>query len=547
MLEPCRQLTAVDRHAVSHALIRTIVSQRSLATLLPAALLGIVAFTLVLIVTEPPGPGLDPDALQYMGAAESVAAHLEYRVPMAEWASADSTSPLAHFPPGFSTALALPVRLGLAPMQAARLVEALAAAVTVTVLVLLVGGATTPLAGILVAVALFAIDAMHEVHVSVLSEPLFLACLALTLAAMVRAPDRPLRAGVPAALGALTRYAGISLVGAVALWQLLQRVPLKTRLRRAALAVLPALLLQGAWVLRTRHMAGPTAIRRFAMYTGGLRATVVQGGATLADWLVPDPDAQTEPMAHHGWLALAAGVVLLVVVAAGARRAWRLARATRATDVAPSPDAWRLIAASLVLIACYGGMFLMSRLLADPAIPLDNRILAPVLLLATTIAATTIALWWCTAHSTPARIAVIGALLGWWTASAAVTYAAADYALTQGSDFAGEQWRRSELLAWARRDGAAHPLYTNWPAATYFHLHRPSRLVPLRNDARALAAFPDTLRMRDGRALVFDVSGAEYATAEQLAGLRGLRVVARLEDGVVLAAAGAPAGRPHIH
>jgi hypothetical protein len=514
-------------------------SQRSLASLFPAALLGIVAFTLVLIITEPPGPGLDPDALQYMGAAESVAAHLEYRVPTADWASADSTSALAHFPPGFSTALALPVRLGLAPMQAARLVEALAAAVTVTVLVLLVSGATTPLAGIFVAVALFAIDAMHEVHVSVLSEPLFLACLALTLAAMVYAPDRPLRAGVPAALGALTRYAGISLVGAVALWQLLQRAPLATRLRRAAVAVLPALVLQGAWVLRTRRMAGPTAIRRFAVYTSGLRATLAQGGATLAGWLVPDPDAPLEPMSHHGWLALAVGVVLLVVVVAGARRAWRLARSTRASDPAPSPDAWRLIMASLVLMACYVSVVFASRLLADPGVPLDNRLLAPVLLLATTIAATTIALWWRAVHSMLARVAVAGALLGWWAASAAVTYDDAEYALEQGSDFAGEQWRRSELLAWARTDGAAHPLYTNWPPAMYFHLHRPSRLVPLRNDARALAAFPDTLRARNGRAVVFEVPGVEYATAEQLAGVRGLRVVARLEDGVVLAADGA--------
>jgi hypothetical protein len=472
-----------------------------------------------------------------MGAAESVAAHLEYRVPMADWASADSTSALAHFPPGFSTALAVPVRLGLAPVQAARLVEALAAAVTVAVLVLLVGGATMPLAGILVAVALFAIDAMLEVHVSVLSEPLFLACLALTLAAMVHAPDRPLRAGVPAVLGALTRYVGISLVGAVALWQLLQRAPLATRIRRAAVTVLPALVLQGAWVLRTRRTAGPAAIRRFAVYASGLRATLAQGGATLAGWLVPDPDAPTDPMPYHGWLALAAGVVLLVIVAAGARRAWRLARSTRASDAAPSPDAWRLIAASFVLVACYMGVVFASRLLADPGVPLDNRLLAPVLLLATTIAATTIALWWRAAHSALARIAVAGALLGWWTAGASVTADDADYALEQGSDFAGEQWRRSELLEWARTDGTAHPLYTNWSAAMYFYLHRPSRLVPLRNDARALAAFPETLRVRDGRAVVFDVAGVEYATAEQLVGLRGLRVVARLEDGVVLAAA----------
>ena len=44
------------------------------ARLLPAAILGIAAFALVLAITDPPGPGLDPDALSYMGAAESVVA-----------------------------------------------------------------------------------------------------------------------------------------------------------------------------------------------------------------------------------------------------------------------------------------------------------------------------------------------------------------------------------------------------------------------------------------------------------------------------------------
>jgi hypothetical protein len=521
-------------------------NQRSIkrvATLLPAALLGIVAFTLVLLITEPPGPGLDPDALHYMGAAESVAAHLAYRVPTAEWASADSTSPLAHFPPGFSTALALPVRLGMAPTQAARLVEAVAAAVTITVLVLLVSGAATPLAGILAATALFATNAMYEVHVSVLSEPLFLACVALTLAAMVHAPDRPLRAGIPAALGALTRYAGMSLVGAVALWQLLQHAPLATRLRRAVVAVVPAFVLQGVWVLRTRHTAGPTAIRHFAVYTAGLRATLAQGGETLAAWLVPDPDASVTPMPGHGWVALAAGVVLLLVAVAGARHAWRAVHAAPADD-GPAPlRATRLIEASVVLMGCYMGMIAVSRLFADPTIPLDNRLLAPVLLLATAIAATTIARWWRGAHSTLARIAMTGALLAWWTASAAVTYDDAEYALERGSDFAGEQWRTSELLAWARTSGSRQPLYTNWSAPVYFYLHRPSRQVPLRDDVTALAAFPDALRARDGRALLFDVAGEEYATAEQLLGTGRFRVVARLNDGVVLATAGATAER----
>ncbi|HEX5972669.1 MAG TPA: hypothetical protein VFY85_12135, partial [Gemmatimonadaceae bacterium] len=76
---------------------------QTIARLAPAVLLGVLAFALVLAVTDPPGPGLDPDALSYMGAAESLVARGTYRIPTAPWTSADSTSPLAHFPPGFST------------------------------------------------------------------------------------------------------------------------------------------------------------------------------------------------------------------------------------------------------------------------------------------------------------------------------------------------------------------------------------------------------------------------------------------------------------
>src|SRR5476651_864565 len=108
-----------------------------------AALLGVAAFALVLVITDPVGPGLDPDAMAYMGAAESVAAHATYRIPTAEWASADSTEPLAHFPPGYSTALAIPIRLGMSATQGARLVEATAAFVTITTFVLLVSEAAT--------------------------------------------------------------------------------------------------------------------------------------------------------------------------------------------------------------------------------------------------------------------------------------------------------------------------------------------------------------------------------------------------------------------
>lgn len=513
------------------------------ARLLPAAILGIAAFALVLAITDPPGPGLDPDALSYMGAAESVVAHGTWRIPTAKWASADSTAPLEHFPPGFSTTLALPVKLGMAPPQAARLVEALCAAITTMVLVLLVSGATTPLAGILLAIALFATPAMYEVHVSVLSEPLFFACLALTLAAMTCAPDRPLRAGIPAALSALTRYAGMSCVGAVALWSLMQRAPLATRIRRAVVATLPALVLQGAWVLRTRHAAGPAAIRKFAVYTRDLGATFAQGARTIGAWLVPDSDAALDPQPHHGLLPVVAAALLLLLVGSGVRQLWRGRRQATDDRERHDVDPRRLLAASALLLVCYLGMILVSRLLADPRIPFDNRMLAPALLLVTTIVATALAAWWRGAHTEIARIAVCGALLGWLAASASVTETADRYIRLWGSDFAGEQWRRSELLEWARTAGASVPLYSTWPAAVYFHLHRPARQVPLRDDAPGLVAFPDTLRARGGRVLVFDVADPEHMPPSALVASPGLRVVARLKDGVVLAARDVPGRR----
>src|SRR5258708_25756981 len=91
-----------------------------LTRLVLALLLGVVAFTLVIIITEDPGPGLDPDAQAYLGAAESLAWKGSYWIPSAKWTSPDSTEALAHFPPGSSTVLALPTPFGIAPPRGAR-------------------------------------------------------------------------------------------------------------------------------------------------------------------------------------------------------------------------------------------------------------------------------------------------------------------------------------------------------------------------------------------------------------------------------------------
>jgi hypothetical protein len=508
-----------------------------LARWLAPVLLGIVAFTLVLEITVPPGPGLDPDALAYMGSAQSFALHGEFRTPTARWWSTDSTAMLAHFPPGFATALAVPVRLGMDPMEGARLVQAVAAFVIVVTLVFLVSEAAAPVAGVLLATALFSMSSMHEVHVSVLSEPLYLALTVIALFAMLRHADRPWVAGLAAALATLTRYAGVSVVGAVALWSFARRGTLAMRLRAAALALLPTLVLQGLWFVRTKRLGGNDPIRRLSLY-GDLAKSLEQGATTLAWWLVPNPDDWNEKLPHQQGAALAAAFVIVLAAMAGA---WRLYRA-HAVRAEPGgrpqlPDGVRLLGATGLLLVSYAGVLLASRLVADPNIPFDERILAPVILLGATFAATALALWWRSTSSELPKVAVAGALLGWWAAAASHTRNEARWVFTHGSDFANDQWRHSDLIDWARTEGTAHPLYTNWPVMSYFYLRRPARDVPRLGEAGQIAEFVDSVRVRGGRILEFDWAGPEYVPLDSMLKVPGLRVVARRRDGVVFAPA----------
>ena len=148
-----------------------------------------------------------------------------------------------------------------------------------------------------------------------------------------------------------------------------------------------------------------------------------------------------------------------------------------------------------LLIASYVGVLVASRLVADPNIPFDERILAPVMLLGATMAATGIALWWRSTTSELSRIAVVGALLGWWAASGSHTRNEARWVFEHGSDFANDQWRHSDLIDWARTEGTAFPLYTNWPVMSYFYLRRPARDVPRLEETARMAEFVDSLRV----------------------------------------------------
>ncbi|HKW09360.1 MAG TPA: hypothetical protein VJO33_03210 [Gemmatimonadaceae bacterium] len=492
-----------------------------------ALISGAIAAALALSITQPPGPGLDPDSASYLGAAQSLAEGYGYRIPISDWATPDSTSALSHFPPGYPTAIAMPLLVGGSPSQAARVVNASAAFVDVALGVWFVANVAGVIAGVALALAVLAMPPFLEVHLSILSEPLFLACMVGALVAMVdlsaqtderRRIQHTFLAGLSAAAAMLTRYAGVAVVGAVLLWTLVRRGEPGTRVRRLLAAALPVAVLVGAWMVRVHQTSGAHAIRTLGTY-GGFADTLSMAISTVVAWLVPLMSDQTLP--GRGWIALALVIALVIAITRGAR-------ITRHTA------AQRAIAATLMLAGCYVVVLVLSRLLADPAIPFDARILSPLFLLATIAAAIAISAWWRESRL-PARLLAGAVLVAWFGASLTVSLDEASWALENGQDFAETQWTESPLLAWARANASHTTLYTNWPPAVFFHLHRTSHELPSAADVSVLRAFTDTVRVRRGIVLLFDQPNPDHPVSDTLLRAAGLAQLARLSDGTVLA------------
>lgn len=508
---------------------------------------AVIAAALVFVSTQSPGPGLDPDAMAYMGAATSLVHRGTLRVPTGEWDSPDSTSALSLWPPGYPAAIALPMELGLSPVQSGRWINVVAAGITALVVGLLVASAAGSGAGLVAVLVVFATQSVFDVHLSVLSEPLFIALLLLTLAAMVRARDQLWLLAILATATVMVRYAGAAAPAAVVCWTLLDsRYALRRRVRRAlGVALLPAIALL-AWFVRTARVPDRHATPEIAIY-GNWGDALSQARDTVASWLVPilDPGLARRVIAALVIVAL----VLFIITAArdtlgghgttrtGARRSTR----ERARFGAARPELLApIIGAAMLLGAWYAAVLVASRAFVGGSIPFDWRILAPVIVLIEVVAVASVGYWW-RAYHRPLHI-VIGVIAATWIAAAAiVTFNDAQWAATEGSDFASSEWRTSPLIAWVRANGRGHPLYSNWPPALYFHAHRIARELPDSSNTAELPAFGRAVAAQHAYVVAFDAPSPDYIPPDSLARMLGWERVVRVADGTVWRAGGASA------
>src|SRR6478672_1605989 len=150
--------------AVTRRSARRIIPPMHITRILPALVLGAFAFGGALAITAGAGPGLDPDSMSYLHAATTLAHGNGLRDVEREWSSADSTMPLAHWPPGYPVAIAGAERVGFGAVQGARFVGALAACVSIALVVWLVGGVAGVVAGVIAGMLMMVTPAIVQVH-----------------------------------------------------------------------------------------------------------------------------------------------------------------------------------------------------------------------------------------------------------------------------------------------------------------------------------------------------------------------------------------------
>ena len=475
---------------------------------------GVGAFVLVFVITSGAGPGLDPDGMAYLGAATSMAQQGTLRVPSSQWDAEDSTSALTTWPPAFSIVMAMPRAVGVGSLLSARIVNAVAAFITATVLFLLFAGAAGIVAAICGVAAVFATTAIVGVHLSVLSEPLFLACLGLTLAAMVGGGARPLVAGIPAALAAMVRYAGVCAPAAVVLWFFFSgRKSLRARFADAGQAAVVPVIVIGSWLLRSARVGDSSGTPKLAL-NGNLGPTLREGMQTLTDWLAPG----VQPPMVQAIVALVLATAVVAVVVNGVRRSGEPAR--------------RFLRADALLLCSYIFVLMSARVLVGDAIPFDFRLLAPAILLAEGAIVVAVARYLTGATSNVRRVVI--AVCGlWFAASLAQSARDASDTITDGSDFASSDWRESPTLEWVRSRSAGRTLFSNWPAAIYFRTSRIARDIPQSLDSTDLRKFGEILERSHGALVAFSSQNPDYPPGNSIARALGLVEAGQFSDGTV--------------
>lgn len=456
------------------------------ASLLVLGLLAILGTVLVLQAT-PQGLALSDDSIAYIAAARSILKGEGYR---AAWLA--SNKPLTHFPPGFSSVLALVGLSGLDPLRGTRFVNSLLFGAN-TILLGLIGWRMTrsQIAGIALAVLFLVNGSLFRIHTTAMSEPLY---FFFTLASFLAfscyfAPPSPFRRGdggevksesrvwllltaILTAFAYLTRYAGLALLATYIVTLLILHENWRKRLTSAGIFLAGFLPFALGWALRNRLLAD-SATNRTIVYHPITAENFQMGIYNFSVFFMPVEDWRRAMMRTSDLFpAIIISIVIILLV-------WVAYKGLRKFFNSSGEMPEMLSFVSVLYFFAYLSSLIVTMTWFDAATKFQLRILAPMLItLLTMLVYFGAWLWGRRAVRFLPQAVVVALALGVFALSIHGMNTTLQQLRKGGVGYASFRWFDSEAMKFLRNLPEGTRIYTNQVGPVYLYTGRPGYVLP---------------------------------------------------------------------
>jgi len=438
-------------------------------------ILGLLAVTGILLILRatPEGLGLSDDSVGYIAGARSMLAGQGYRE---AWLA--SNGPVTHFPPIFSSTLAVIGFFGLDPLRGVRFLNATLFGLNIALLSILGWRMMKSLPAGLILAALFMVnDSLLRIHAMALSEPLFIFLSLLSLWMFDLYFERDAHwlwlviCSIFVGLAYLTRYAGLALLPTFMVALVVLHDTWRKRLISVGILVAGVLPWMVGWGIRN-EIVGGNATNRTLMWhpiTAGNFDTALYN---ISTFLMPVEAWRRELFKFPAFFV---GAVILILCAV---LVWLLVK-VRDYFTKPQTKTGREIVAftSGLYIFGYLASIFASMSFFDASTKFKPRILSPIYV-SLLILLVVVGMWlW-----NKRREIVMPLVLLIFAISIAGQYTAVTTLAKGGQGYASFQWYDSKTMAFLRGLSPGVMIYTNQPTAVYLYSRRGVHVLPDRVD-----------------------------------------------------------------
>ncbi len=458
--------------------------QSPFASFLILVLPAVLGTFLVLYAT-PQGLGLSDDSIAYIAGARSILNGDGYRE---AWLA--SNQPMTHFPPGFSSVLALVGLSGLDPLRGTRLVNSLLFGIN-TFLLGLIGWRMTKsrIAGLILAILFLLNSSIFRVHTTAMSEPLYIfftlaAFLAFSQYIFAAAPTEEnqnlgrrigsngflITAAALTAFAYLTRYAGLALLATFFVSLFILHDTWKKRFTSIGIFIAGFVPFALAWSIRNKLLA-ETATNRAIVYHPVSAENIQLGLSNFAAFLMPVDEWRRVMIKAPNLMVVVLSAIALVLLV------WAAEKGLRKLFQPSAETTEALSFLNTLYIFGYMASIVASMTWFDAATKFQLRILSPVYV-SLLVMLVYFGVWFWNRQAAIWRIAAILFAVCMFSLSMYGMSGALAHLRKGGQGFASFQWFDSEAMEFLRGLPEGTRIYSNQVGPVYLYTDRSGYVLP---------------------------------------------------------------------